>query len=167
MRPRDTTDATRAALGSLGLLADARRLAEADARLAGVINYIDEVPPEQRKRDASRRRGKIKGALDPLGHLLAQVIRVDPYMQAKDVLKVLTDRAKKHDPVVRDVVRSRRGIVEPRPLAARGRRARPPRGGLVVVWYHAKTGKTHKTAWSSIQRGRLALVRKLVRDKNQ
>src|SRR6266567_2131087 len=45
MRPRDTTEATKAALANLGLLADDRRLADAH-------NYIEEVPPAQRERDA-------------------------------------------------------------------------------------------------------------------
>ena len=148
MRVRDMTDATRAALSALGFLPDG---------LKGAIRYIDEVPPGQRKRDGRWRRGKIKGALDPLDRVLVDIIRDDPYMPAKDVLGKLHDRAKAGDPVVRAV---RREAIALAPPALRRRNASSTRVGSVVTWRHTKTGKQRRTAARTI-RNRLARLRAL------
>jgi hypothetical protein len=116
------------------------------------------------EREARRRRGKAKGAFDPLDRVLLDVIGDDPYKAAKDVRKALERRATKKDhPVIREFVR--RVIKAPRAIAGSATgRAKQLRLGWVVISHHAKTGQ-RKTAWASIESRRLPRLRKLARQQ--
>lgn len=86
---------------------------------------------------AAFRKGKKRGATDPLGRVLADILSADPRMHSKDVLAAL--KAKTGD-----------GIV----VAVRSRQA----GGYEILWRDPANGE-RVTSWFSV-RNRLTALRR-------
>jgi hypothetical protein len=101
-------------------------------------------------RGAKFKVGRAQGALDPLGHLLLDILAEDPRMSSDDVRDHLEKR--KGRSIIVDV---RVGLLKPSP--GRLKRTR----GLLVEWRHPETGRIKTTAWSSIVAGRLPQLRTL------